>query len=454
MKKRYLALFLALGMMLSVLTACSGNGAPSASSSQQSAQSQGDNVSAPATDEKVKIVEWSQGEKVMKVKKEVAAEVFPNIEYEYVLVNNNDYVTKLQTSLASGADMPDIITVEITNRGTVFALDILENLEAAPYNYDRDLLFPAVIPALTNERDELVALDNQFCPAGFSYNRTLTQKYFGVSEPDDVYQLVKDWDTFIATGLELKEKSGGTVNMMQGMFDLLELLSGQSVKDYIDGTTVNITDRYKNAIETAVKIRDAGVPLASNEKNSTTWNAAYTDNSVLFFNHASWSTNSCINSNDPDKTTMGQWGFCMAPGGGWMNGGTSVGIYKDSPNKEAAWEFTKYFLATDEGYEYIYDRVGWIPSFKSFYEGDNAPINNDFMYQDWFNGQNYTKYIYENIGVGITSYEKQTPHTSVVINSFRDMSLQYLINSKMTVDEGLNYLKQQIAVQEPSLTLN
>lgn len=453
MKKRILAIFLVLIMSLSVMAACGSNNSTPVSSGKPSDKPQASDSSTPASNEKVKIVEWSQGEKVMKVKKEVGAEKFPNIEYDYVLVNNNDYVAKVQTSLASGTEMPDIITVEITNRGTIFGLDILENLEAAPYNYDRNQLFPAVIPALTNMRDELVSLDNQFCPSGFAYNRTLTEKYFGVSEPDDVYQLVKDWDTFIETGLELKEKSGGTVYMMQGMYDLLELLSGQNAEDYIDGTTANVTERYKNVLETACRIRDAGVPLGSNEKNSTSWNAAYTNGSVLFFNHASWSTNSCINSNDPDKTTMGQWGFCMAPGGGWMNGGTSVGIYKDSPNKEAAWEFTKYFLGTNEGYSYIYDRVGWIPSFKSFYEGDNAPINNDFMYQNWFNGQNYTKFIYENIGIGISPYEKQTPYTSTIVNCFRDMSLNFLINPKMTADEGLEYLKQQITIQEPSLNL-
>lgn len=458
MKKKAIALVLV--MVLGMLSACGKGGAQNSSSTGQLASGSSDSASAGsdqgkiASGKKVKIVEWSQGEKVMKVKKEVGAKVFPNIDYEYVLVNNGDYVTKLQAAIAAGTDVPDIITVEITSRGAIFALDILENLEAAPYNYNRNELFPAVIPALTNGRGQLVALDNQFCPSGFAYNRAMTQKYFGVSEPDDVYKLVKDWNTFIQTGLTLKQKSGGTVNMMQGMFDLLELLSGQDVKNYINGDNVNVTNRYKAAIEMACKIRDAGVPLAKNEKNSTTWNSAYTNGSVMFFNHASWSTNSCIASNDPDKKTMGQWGFCMAPGGGWMNGGTSVGIYKNSPNKEAAWEFTKYFLGTKEGYKNIYDRVGWIPSFKSFYEGDNAPINGKFMYQDWFDGQNYTKYIYDNIGTGITPYEQQTSHTTLVTNCFRDMSLQYLINPKMNAAEGLKYMKDQLVLQDPTLKIS
>src|SRR5699024_2547961 len=112
-------------------------------------------------------------------------------------------------------------------------------------------LFDAVIPALTNSRGELVSLDNQFCPAGFAYNRELTKKYFGVEEPDEVYELVKDWDTFIETGLRLKEAAGDGVYMMQGMYDLLEVLVGQTTQDYIDGDNIDITARYQEAFEKA-----------------------------------------------------------------------------------------------------------------------------------------------------------------------------------------------------------
>lgn len=435
------------------LSAC-GQPTQSASGSTETSSS----TEAAATEEsgdgeKVKIVEWSQGEKVLKLKQEIIEQVFPNIDYEYVLVNNNDYLTKLQTALATGTDVPDIITVEITNRGAVFDMDILENLEEAPYNYDRDQLFDAVIPALTNSRGELVSLDNQFCPAGFAYNRELTKKYFGVEEPDEVYELVKDWDTFIETGLRLKEVAGDGVYMMQGMYDLLEVLVGQTTQDYIDGDNIDITARYQEAFEKACEIRDAGVPLGSNEKNSTSWNAAYTDGSVLFFNHASWSTNSCIASNDQEQATMGQWGFCMAPGGGWMNGGTSIGIYKDSPHKEEAWQIIQYFQGTIEGYTPIYDRLGWIPSFESFYEGEDAPINNDFLYADWFGGQNICKYIYDNIGIGIAPYEHVNAYSTTVTQCFNDTALQFLIDPDMTAEEGLQYLIQNVQTQEPGANI-
>lgn len=456
--KKSIAKLLALVMAVSfLLCACAQPNADDQPGQESPSGSQTTLVPSdagnPDNGEKVTIVEWSQGEKILKLKQEIIAEKFPNIDYQYVLVNNNDYLTKLQSALTTGTDMPDIITVEITNRGAVFDLDILENLEAAPYNYDRNELFDAVIPALTNSRGELVSLDNQFCPSGFAYNRELTKKYFGVEEPDDVFALVKDWDSFIATGLKLKEVAGDGVYMMQGMFDLLELLVGQSTHEFIDGDTIDVTGRYREAFEMACKIRDAGVPLGNNEKNSTTWNAAYTDGSVLFFNHASWSTNSCIASNDKEQTTMGQWGFCMAPGGGWMNGGTSIGIYKDSPHKDEVWQIIQYFQGSVEGYEAIYDRIGWIPSFEAFYEGDDAPINNDFLYSNWFGGQNICKYIYDNIGVGIAPYESLSTYSTVVTECFKDTALQFLINPQMTADEGLQYMIQNIQIQEPNATV-
>ena len=77
-----------------------------------------------------KIVEWSQGEKVMKYEKSVVPQVFPNVEYDYVLVNNNDFLTKLMSAVNSQTDVPDIVSCEVSNRGALFAMDILEDLEA------------------------------------------------------------------------------------------------------------------------------------------------------------------------------------------------------------------------------------------------------------------------------------------------------------------------------------
>lgn len=397
-----------------------------------------------------KVIEWSQGEKVMKHEKQVVAEVFPELEYDYVLVNNNDFLTKLMAAVASNLDVPDIISCEVSNRGALFAMDILEDLEADPYNYDRNEIIDAVLPGLLDSEGRLVSLDNQYCPSGFVYRVDLTEKYFGVTEPEDVYELIKDWDSFIATGLKLKEAANGEVFMMQSVADLAEMICGQTNAEFIDGDNIDITGRYLAAFETAKKIQDAGVPLGLNEKNSTNWNAAYTNGSVIFFNHASWSTNSCISSNDSEKVTEGLWRFCQCPETSWLNGGTSQGIYSGSQNKEGAWGFIKYFKGTTEGYASIYEQIGWIPSFKSFYEGENSPVRGDFLYSKWYDGQNICAYIYDNIGTNVAPYETFTQYSTTVSNVVKDARLQMMINPNLTAQELVDYVIENVRILEPT----
>ncbi len=398
---------------------------------------------------KGKVIEWSQGEKVMKHEKQVVADVFPELEYDYVLVNNGDFLTKIMGAMTSQLEMPDIVSCEVSNRGALFALDILEDLEADPYNYDRNEIFDAVLPGLLDSQGRLVSLDNQFCPSGFVYRADLTEKYFGVSEPEDVYALIKDWDSFIATGLKLKDVAGEGVYMMQSIADLTEMIHGQTNKEFINGDDIDITGRFLASFETAKKIQDAGVPLGKNEKNTTSWNAAYTNGSVIFFNHASWSTNSCIASNDSEKVTEGLWRFCQCPETSWLNGGTSQGIYSGSDNKEGAWGFIKYFKGTTEGYDSIYEQIGWIPSFKSFYEGENSPIRGDFLYSKWYNGQNICAYIYDNIGTNVAPYETFTEYSTTVNNVVKDARLQMMLNPDMTAQELVTYVIDNVQILEP-----
>ncbi len=54
--------------------------------------------------------------------------VYPNITVEYTIVNPNDYLQKLQSGIASGSDVPDVILGEEAYRGQLFSLGVLDNL--------------------------------------------------------------------------------------------------------------------------------------------------------------------------------------------------------------------------------------------------------------------------------------------------------------------------------------
>lgn len=398
-----------------------------------------------------KIVEWNWNELMCQNLKEIYNKQFPDVDYEYVIVNTSDYMQKLQITIASGGEMPDIILGESAFRGALFSLDILENLESAPYNFDRNELIDAVVPGLSNDRGELVGFDQQFCAAGWAYRRDLTEKYFGVSEPEDVAALLSDWDSFIAAGKKLAEQTKD-VYMLASIQDLLDCAYLQNASDYIDGMTIDLTSRFSPAFDLITKVRDAGVPLGNMEQGSTEWNASYAKGNVIFYNMPSWGSKTYVAGNAPETEGKGLWGLVKAPGNGFLRGGTSVGIYSGSENKDTAYAMLKYLYTTTEGASQMYDRMGYIYSFKDFYEGDNSPINKAGFYDGYYNGQNIGKYFYEQIAPTTVS-EPMSYYTSSVNDALTGVKAMLLADSSMTSEEALKTLMDETALNATGATI-
>ena len=79
-------------------------------------------------------------------------EVYPNVNVSFTPLGWGDYLQKLQTSMASGLEIPDIICAEVGWRMRVYEMDICENLEVAPYNIDRNDMFGIPLAALRGPR--------------------------------------------------------------------------------------------------------------------------------------------------------------------------------------------------------------------------------------------------------------------------------------------------------------
>ena len=148
-------------------------------------------------------------------------EVYPNVTVEVQDVAWDDYMTKLQTSYVSGMELPDIILGEMAWRGTLFEMNICENLEEAPYYLDRNDMVPSSIPLVSDQNGNILGVEMQVTPAGFAYKRDLAVEYLGTDDPEEVGEMIKDWDAFLAVGKQVNEKSGGKVKMMVSLGDVL-----------------------------------------------------------------------------------------------------------------------------------------------------------------------------------------------------------------------------------------
>lgn len=368
---------------------------------------------------------------------------YPNIKVNYVTVAHGDYMQKLQSAIATGTDVPDIILGEGAWRGKLFDMDILDNLEAEPYNIDRDDMFDYLHEGMSNFRDEIIGVDQSIAPAGFAYKRDLAKEYLGTDDPAEVYEMISTWDKFIETGKEVLEKSDGKVKMLAGFGDVLYATRLQNCAAYIDGNEIDITSRMQTPLETAVKVRNAGI-LDDNELDTPSWNAEFAESDCIFFPSAPWSCEWHVAANDPEGS--GNWALTKATESGYTKGGTSVSIYKDSPNKEAAFAYLKWVYFSVEGSIVSRDQIGQYSSLKECYEGESAIFNEPGAYDEFFGGQNLAQYYVEEIIPNIKATQRETAYETIVTQVFNKLNPTLATDTSIDAAKALEMYKEEISI--------
>lgn len=447
-------------LIVSVLVGCSsnepagndGSNVPPAGSDGGSANA-GDGGGSQTlggipTDIKGEIIVWDWDEAFLTTMVPEFNKAFPNVTVKYTVVNNNDYMQKLQGGIASGSEVPDVILGEMNFRGQLFDLDVLDDLEQAPYDFSREELLDYLPPLLSNAKGELVGVDQSITPAGLGYRRDLAKEYLGTDDPAELSELLPDWNAFIARGAEVKEKSGGAVTMIASFDDAYRVLKGQTEKAYIDGSTIRLTERMKQPFETLFAMRDAGI-LGKYEGYTPGWNASFAKGDNIFYPMAPWSPKWNVQANDPDG--VGRWGLMPAPEGGFTYGGTSVGVYKNSKNKEAAWAYIYFCYLSSEGMETNYKKLGNMPGIQSFYDEHRDWLEEGTELDRYFD-QNLSLTFYEDI-VPSVSGATQTRYDSIVQTAFGSLFPLWMKDTSIGADKALEQFKEAVKNQAPEATI-
>jgi multiple sugar transport system substrate-binding protein len=464
MKKKVLAMFLTAAMIVPTLSACGGSDAAGTDKAEDTAKEEstsadagtGENADAAdaaesSDDEEVTLTIWDWDEAHLTHMTEWYHEKYPNVNFETLVVSTADYFQKLQSAAASGSGVPDIILSEMGYRGKVFELGILEDLYQAPYNVQAEDMFDFANRLGAGPNGELYGVEQQICPSGFAYRRDLAKEYLGTDDPDEIADMISDWDKLYEVGQQVVEKSGGKVTVLPGMTILMNgILINQDVSDYIDGDTIDLTGRYKGVLETATKLNQARL-LGKQEDNTPALSNSYAAGEILFYPCAPWSLKWGIATNDPDGS--GNWGLTKAPGNGFTYGGTSVSIYSGSENKDAAWKYIQEVYCTGDGVKEAYEQFGFMTGFKAPYEAEDSYFfNEDGQYDEFFGGQKLADYFINTIAI-TTEGQVQTKHEANVRTALSSTATQMTANQSMTSDEALEILKTETQTLIPGATL-
>jgi ABC-type glycerol-3-phosphate transport system substrate-binding protein len=162
---------------------------------------------------------------------------------------------------------------------------------------------------------------------------------------------------------------------------------------------------------------------------------------VFVYGWPTWGLHFVLSGQEAAK---GDWAVVPAPSP-WFWGGTWLGIYKDSPNKAAAWAFIKMLTQDKEYMEMYAKRSEDFMADKTVVE----KIKDDFS-SETLAGQNHYAWFYEQAqyvdGSAVAGEDYQI---GIILNQLMNEYLQ----GNYTFDQAVAELKKRIKTAYPNVTV-
>ena len=364
---------------------------------------------------------------------------YPKVKMESVPVASADYVQKIKTAVAAKTALPDIIRGELNFRGTLFDMDICDDLAQAPYNFDKSKMPEQALPLVTNANGQVVGALTQFNPSGIAYRRSMVKELIGTDDPAAVSDKFKTWDDFI-TVFQNAKINGKKVYAFRSVRDIFHIVDGYNPTNPIQDGTIKFKEVYLPTFQLIEKMWKAGI-LNKYDFWTPAWSASFAKKEDVFTAAAPWFLKYVVEPNDPKGS--GDWGITTAPGGMFNWGGTTLSVWKDSKVKDAAWA-------------YIYDCVLNEKGVKNSFEiGMNITPIKEFMDKPGFyskpepywGNQDVGKFFMDNIGaVKVKSLGK---YDSFLEENFK-LGL-HEINKGKTAEQAVDAMIADIKKSVPEL---
>ncbi|MGN6525031.1 MAG: ABC transporter substrate-binding protein [Burkholderiaceae bacterium] len=276
----------------------------------------------------------------VKIAIEAWAASHPDVDVRLTTRAIADHHNAMTTAIATGANLPDVMAIDMDYLGKFVQAAGLEDLDAPPYDA------AAVAPQLarftlgpaTGLGGRLRALPGDIGPGALFYRADLLARA-GITEQD----LTRDWDSYIAAGVKLKRLTG--VYLLASAIDLKDIVIRAGLADgqgvYFDGAGRPQVEspRFVQAFTIARAARRAGID-ARIAAWSSEWSEGFRRDRVATQMMGSWLAGHLKNWIVPAQS--GLWRSAPLPGGTCASwGGSYWAIPVRAEHKALAWDFIR-----------------------------------------------------------------------------------------------------------------
>lgn len=339
---------------------------------------------------KLSIWGWQAALDALKVVDAAFQQAYPNITLAYVERPPADTYQQLQLAASAGSGGPDISVIEDSHLAQFVQLGVLADVtdRVKPY-----------VPKINAYKWQQATADGRYYampwdsgPVAVFYRRDV----FARAELDP--ETLKTWDDYYQAAKTVQAKAG--VPMLQqskarNSGRLFEMLLWQQGLGYVDKDGKVILDtepRIQETLEYIGRFWQEGL-AADSEEWTDSWYKQMADAKVATVPGAVW-MGTFLKSYIAPKTA-GKWGVFRLPawtaGGSQASndGGSTLAIFEQSSQKDAAWAYVEFHLGRDDSQLTIYEKTDLFPSLEPTYSDpffkqpdpyfDNEPVRTLFV---------------------------------------------------------------------------
>ena len=365
---------------------------------------------------------------------EAFEKAYPNVTVNYTMIGT-DYDTKMQTIVDNRTEGPDVFYADVKTVKNYIESDAWETLTDDPYNIDVSDSEDYTVKLGSDSDGNVKALSYQATPGGFWYKRDLAKKYLGTDDPDEISEMLSTTEGMLDVAEKLKAGSNGETHMFASYKDLWQFANyGMRSLAWVDGDKFQMDDYIPEFFDLAKTVRDNGYD-AKIDTWSEAWYASCADDSVFGYAEPTWGLQYVIQTGAPDSE--GNWGIASMPAA-YFNGGSYLGVYQESQNKELAAEYVK-FVCTNKDFlaQYAKDK-GDYTSLKSV----NKEIADGGYEEPWCAGQNTFKFFSDQMDKINTDIVTKYDDT---IGNLMLNNVDLYLNGQLDKDAAIAQFKDDVA---------
>ncbi|HYH11194.1 MAG TPA: ABC transporter substrate-binding protein, partial [Thermomicrobiales bacterium] len=283
-------------------------------------------------------------------------------EHEGVTVNDQkiggDYASKLNTTLAGKAFVPDIVAQNSDIARYFPASDQFVDLyELGASEFEDQYLEWKWKLGVTND-GKMIGFPMDTGPTGLYYRADLFEQVGLPSEPDDVTATLVEWDDYLRAGAQLQEALP-EVKFLDNLPNLYRQALYQATNFYVNQEDLYVGDGDQVRRAWDVVVEAKRLDLAANVNAFTPdWSAAMNNGNVASFVGAVWLKQVLLESGE---ATAGKWRVAQTPGGPANHGGSFIGLTSYAGNEELAFDVITY-VQSPENQVAMYKSLALFPS--------------------------------------------------------------------------------------------